>query len=194
MHVQRKLMADLSNFVSMQEKIWLEATDLYALWFKAEINAEVGALSTNGTPATRRSQLTKAEVTAGMVMCEKMVDFYTNSAATTADYLTTMENLAHGSDIAEAFASVGLEALGERLASMSKKAIEALSLARAILAMYFAHDAGNVAIPDGLEMTSGQLSAGITLVEQYSKFCTNQSTSTANYSSTIGLWRPMFGV
>ncbi len=191
MAVLGALRNDIKEFVNLAEFIWLEAADIYDLFWKVGISTELSGIASDTDPATKVSKLSKGEVNLGLTLAEQFKNFFQNSAVAQNDYLHTMENLIYGSDERTIPGSAGLEAVGDRLRVLSEKALQAYKLGRKILITYIANDAGNADPEPSVPMTMDQLSSGVTLVEQFTKMVSNQAVATGDYTVSLGKWRPL---
>jgi hypothetical protein len=194
MNLTLELENEIRSFVSAMKSVWIEADDLYKMYFSAGPSSELSGLS-SGDPATLSTRLTKAEIVNGITLVENLTKFFSNQAVSQSDYMATMQTILYGNDPKASALSVAVEAVGTRLYNLSGTLLAYNNKAKAILDYYTDTEisAAVAAISDetivfGANSTKALFASGITLVEQFKKMLNNEAVTTGDYASTLAKW------
>lgn len=181
----------MTSLASMQR----ECKSIYDSYWKTMANTTVSGLSTDATPATVASKLTKKNYIDAITLSESLNNFFQNAAVTTGDYLQTSVNAKYGNAVLGSAIDVPTESIGDRLKQLCLDCIEIYRQSQNVLDLYFDNEVGDiVAVLDaqrivyGSEMTVSDLSSAITLLQQFNNFMGNSIVTAGDYSSTISKW------
>jgi|MudIll2142460700_1097286.scaffolds.fasta_scaffold54810_3 hypothetical protein len=184
----KTVMTSLSN---MQR----ECKSIYDTYWKTMANTTVSGLSTDATPATVTSKLTKKNYIDAITLSENLNKFFQNTLVTTGDYLQTAVNAKYGNAVLGSALDVPTESIGDRLKQLCLDCIEIYRQSQNVLELYFDNEVGDiVAVLDshriiyGSEMTVSELSSAITLLQQFNNFMSNSAVTTGDYGATISVW------
>lgn len=192
----KKIQLDIKNF--MTGMIWLkeESKNIYDTYWDTDASTLVPALVSGVSGATVDSHLTKDEFINGITFVEDLGDFFSNSSVSQTDYMQTCNRLKYGSASISTQLSNATEGLGTRLQTLGVNCIGYFEDARNILNFYINNELGDMIasldaqrIVAGSDMTVSDLSAGITLVEQYKKMINNEVVTQALYEATVAIWQ-----
>lgn len=189
--LQNNIKTIMTSLASMQR----ECKSIYDSYWKTMANTTVSGLSTDATPATVASKLTKKNYIDAITLSESLNNFFQNAAVTTGDYLQTSVNAKYGNAVLGSAIDVPTESIGDRLKQLCLDCIEIYRQSQNVLDLYFDNEVGDiVAVLDaqrivyGSEMTVSDLSSAITLLQQFNNFMGNSIVTAGDYSSTISKW------
>ncbi len=189
--LQNNIKTIMDSFATMQR----ECKGIYDAYWKTIAHTTVSALSTDNTPATSASRLTKATYILGVTLSEQLNNFFQNSAVTTGDYLGTCTIIRYGNAAAISAIDVPTESIGDRIKQICLNCSEIYIHSQNIIETYFDNEIGDmVAVIDaqrivyGSEMTASDLSIAITMLQAFNNFMATAAVATADYSSTISKW------
>lgn len=194
MNLTLQLEQEIKAFMTQAKTVWLEAEDIYKVYFSAGPSTEIAGLA-NGDPVTVSTKLTKLELVNGITLCEELKDFFTNAAVTQADYVATIQNILFGNNQASSVISVAVEALGTRLYSLCGTALALFKKAKALLDLYtdaeISAAVGAISsstVVFGATATKSVYTSGVIVVEQFKKMLNNEAVTTGDYSAILALW------
>jgi hypothetical protein len=185
---------EIKAFTVQMKNIWLEAEDLYKMYWAAGPSSELSALG-GGDAATVSTKLTKNEVIRGVTLCEELKDFFGNDSVATSDYMSSIQNIYYGNNAAVSPVSVAVEALGSRLYSLCGTCWTQFNKAKALLDLYndteIAAAVGAIStttVVFGANVNKSLLLSGMVLIEQFKKMINNEAVTTGDYAATIAKW------
>lgn len=185
----KSLSSHLLNLYSM-------SVDIYAGYFKTSATTDVGnILITSDTAVTVASKLTKGTYLSAITFFEDAEDFFTNTAVTTTDYLTTVLKVSYGESARGSILSEPVEAIGDKIKTACDLSIYILAKADYLVNLYFDEQVNdmvsslsNQKILPGTGVTKSHVVNMITLLQQYQNMMNNSSVTAADYLSTISSW------
>lgn len=191
---------DLENafksFATNLNWVMNEAKDIHTTYFATDASTLINALATSGTGASLDTKLTKAQYTNGIGFLEQLNNFFGNAAVTQGDYMNTLQNLIYGNAASPAKVSDAAESLANRMKVLAASCVSHFLSAKDLLGIFnnseLAEVIANISgarIVYGANMSVTQMTAGITLVEQYKKLINNEVVATGDYGVTIAQWK-----
>jgi len=193
--ITRKLQNDIKSIINALQILKEESKDIVKVYWATGISTLLAAKN-DGDAVTISTKLTKAQYVSGITMVTKFNNFFSNAAVTTGDYIETCQKLKYGNDEAVTILSESTEAAGDRLYQVSLDCIELFKNCRDTLDLYIDNEVGecvavwtNERVVYGADMNKSELSAGITLVEQFKKMMNNEAVNTGDYETSIASWQ-----
>ena len=172
-----------------------EAQDIEKAYFASDASSLVAALPTGGSGASLDTKLTKDQYQSAIGFAQQVKAFFANSAVSTGDYLTNIEQVIYGNAVAPAKLSDAAEDIANRLNVFCRSALTQYQTALGIIDFYGNSELSVLVaglsggrICYGASMNATQLTQGITLVEQYKKMIGNESVATGLYSANVAIW------
>lgn len=185
---------EIKSFTNQMKNIWLEAEDIYKIYWSAGPSSELSGLA-NGDAATVSTKLTKLEITNGLTFCEELIDFFTNDAVAQADYMATIQNIYYGNNAAVSPISVAVEALGSRLYNLAGTCWTQHNKAKSLLDFYNDTEISaaigaisTTTVVFGANANKSLFTSGMTLIEQFKKMINNEAVTTGDYAATVAKW------
>lgn len=171
-----------------------EAIDIVKAYFSTNASTLIGAAGSNDA-VTVSSALTKAKFVAGITLCQAIQNLVGGQVVSTDDYMSSAQNLLHGSNVAAAVLSNDVESIGNRLVSLAGTIIQMTKTAKGILNAYnssqlsaaLAALSGDPSIY-GCSTPKTKFLNGVNLVQQISNLMSAQSVAQGDYLSTIEQW------
>ena len=186
------LFKDFANGLSWIQN---EAKDIEKAYFSSDASGLVSALGSGTDGASLATKLTKTQYQNGIGFIQQLINFFDNSAVTTGDYLTNIEQVKYGNAATPAFLSDATEDIANRLKVLCDSCLTHFLKSKDIKDKYDNSElsvlvAGLTAgrIIYGANMNNGQLTSGITLVEQFKKMINNEAVTTGLYSANVAIW------
>jgi len=193
--ITRKLQNDIKSIINALQILKEESKDIVKVYWATGISTLLAAKN-DGDAVTISTKLTKAQYVSGITMVTKFNNFFSNAAVTTGDYIETCQKLKYGNDEAVTILSESTEAAGDRLYQVALDCIELFKNCRDTLDLYIDNEVGecvavwtNERVVYGADMNKSELSAGITLVEQFKKMMNNEAVNTGDYETSIASWQ-----
>ena len=193
--ITRKLQNDIKSIINALQILKEESKDIVKVYWATGISTLLAAKN-DGDAVTISTKLTKAQYVSGITMVTEFNDFFSNAAVTTGDYIETCQKLKYGNDEAVTILSESTEAAGDRLYQVALDCIELFKNCRDTLDLYIDNEVGecvavwtNERVVYGADMNKSELSAGITLVEQFKKMMNNEAVNTGDYETSIASWQ-----
>jgi hypothetical protein len=193
--VTQDLQDNLKEICSTFDTLRNEAKDIYNLFWKGSVNADITLLS-SGNACCQEAKLTKAQVQLAATLVEQMGNFWDNAAVAQADYLATIQSLLHGDAVLATPISSDLEAFGNRAKQFAQDLLTQYNRTRLavnhynnteISAAVGAMSAHTVVF--GADMTKDDLTSAVTMLNEYLDFCQNAAVAQADYKATLGKWQ-----
>lgn len=190
--LQNKLKTITNSLNWMQR----ECINIYNDYWKTDASTLIPGLADNDTPATVEYHLTKDEFTNAITFCEKLNNFFTNQAVSTADNRQICVRVKYGSaaNLASPLSNA-TEELGKRIYFLFTSVLDMYVEIQDAIEIYFDNEIGDIiAVIDsdrivyGSEMTSSELVAIITLIQEFKDMIENAAVTSGDYSSTISKW------
>jgi len=186
-------MKTIMNSLKFMEK---ECKEIYDVYWKTDVNTQIGALVNGTDPATVNTHLTKTEYLGGITYCEDLNDFFQNGAVTTTDYKQSIYRIQYGSAAVLADElSPATEATGTRIYDLCLNVLEIYKQGKDIINLYYDNEVGDMItsidsqrIVPGSEMTKDDLASAITLIEEFIGMLDNEAVTQSLYSSTVSKW------
>ena len=185
-----------TNLVALANSLYLmsaEVTDIYQYYFGTSASTLVDALATGATAATSSGNggLTKDQFEGGITLCESLIDFFGNSAVSTAAYIQHADKLINGSANATPLSN-DVEVIGARLRDLGENVIQLKKDTANIEKTYNSSglsaiigSIGTSVVIYGSSLTQAKFVSGIVLVQQYKKLLNNEAVTTGDYLSTV---------
>lgn len=184
------------SFATSMNWIMNEALNIDKSYFSTDASTLVGALPSGTSGASLDTKLTKSQYQNGIGFVEQLNNFFSNSAVTTGDYLTNIEQLIYGNAASPTLLSAATESLANRMVTLASSALTQFNIAKDILNAYNNSGLGVLVsggsgstIVYGANHNITQLTQGITLVEQFKKLVNNESVATGLYSANVAIWQ-----
>ena len=121
--------------------------------------------------------------------------FFSNQAVAQSDYLQTIEQIKYGNAELVTQLSEATEQIGTRIKQLCLDALEIYKQILDAIDLYFKNEIGDMlAVMDshrifsGAEMNVSDLTAAITLFQQFQNMIENSAVATAEYGGTIAIW------
>lgn len=191
--VTEQLQTDLKIITSAFGVMFNEAQDLENLYFKGSVSADIAA-SAGSDAVTSNTQLTKDQIITILTLAENVRKFFDNVAVSTADYMTTCQDVRYGVAAATFFNNT-VENFGDRGVQFAIDCVTQFNRGRNAENVYNSTEVGAMIgsisahrIVYGSDMTKDQLTSAITLVQNWDDFLNNVAPGTADRKVTIGKW------
>lgn len=191
--ITSQLQADIKILTGAFNNMFNEALDLENLYFKGSVSADLAA-SAGSDPVTQSTQLTKDQIITILTLCENVRKFFDNVAVSTADYMTTCQDVSYGVATATFFNNT-VEQFGVRGVQFAKDCISQFNRGRDIENDYNSSELSAVVgsmstftTIYGADMTKDQLTSAITLTQDWDNFLNNSAPGTADRKVTLGKW------
>ena len=189
------LQNDIIEVMDALDLMQIECKNIYDAYWKTDANTTVSGLSTDVTPATVASNLTKKNYQDGITLAEQLNKFFTNQAITQADYLQTCVQIQYGNADLETQLTEATEKIGNRVLQFALDVQTLYKKTQMAVSLYYDEEIGDcVGVMDahrilyGSDMIISDLASAITLFQEFKDFMTNATVTTADYSTTVGIW------
>jgi len=186
-----------TNLINLaQSFLWLnkEVNDLYSYYWGTNVNTLISGLATGTTPATTASSgsLDKTNYTNGITLITALMNFFGNSAVTTANYLVDAYGLINGSTPASSPLSNDVENIGSRLVTVGNNCISYYKSSQDLVKSYSACGLsgiiGSIASTNvifGCNLTQAKFVSSMVLMTQFNNLMGNSVVTTGDYLSTV---------
>lgn len=193
MSTSSQIQSDIKILFNSFESMYNEAQDLENLYNKGSVSADISG-DAGSAPVTQATQLTKDQVISIAVLVENFRKFFENVAISTADYMTTCQDVSYGVATAT-FKNNTVEEYGNRGVQFSKDCITQFNRGRLIDNDYLSTElsamvaaASIQTVVPGSDMTKDQLTSAVNLVGDFDDFLNNVAPGTADRKVTLGKW------
>ncbi len=190
------LEGEFKSFATNLQWIMQEAIDVDKAYFATDASTLVGALGSSTSGASLDTKLTKGQYQNYIGFMEQLKNFFGNSAVSTGDYLTNIDQAIYGNAAAPAKLSDATESLANRMKVHAQSCLTNFLKAKTLLDLYNNSELGVIVAGCtgarevfGANMNVTQLIQGITLVEQFKKLINNESVAQNLYSANVAIWQ-----
>ena len=188
-----KVQSNMVEIARLSADLINESADIFKLYFSGPSD-QLAAVA-NESPATVDTKLTKAEIVAGVTLCDNISKFYSNQSVASSDYLATVNSILYGNNPLISPISVEVEAMGTRLFLLCQNLLALYKLCKDTYTLYWSAEVGSTVgvLTDstvffGIEATASELTLGIILAEQMTKFMTSDVVTAGDYKGTVAKW------
>jgi hypothetical protein len=189
------LQGEFKSFAINLAWVMQEAADIDKAYFATDASTLVGALSSGTSAASLDTKLTKAQYVNYIGFVEQLANFFGNSAVTTGDYLTNIDQVIYGNAATPAKLSDATESIANRMKVHAQACLTHFLKAKYLMDLYSNSELSVIVagctgarMVYGADMNVTQLTQGITLVEQFKKMINNESVVTGLYSANVAVW------
>lgn len=193
-NVSLKLQTDIKTIMSTFETMRNEAKDLYNLYWKGSVSADISLLGSSD-PVCKAAKLSKQNAVDGITLISELNDFWDNAAVSTGDHIATCQTIRHGDSLLADAISSDLEDYGDRLKQYCTDLITQYNRGRNAYNAYLNSELSLAVaaisthtIVFGSDMSKDDLSSAITLISQFTNFLENAAVTTGDYKSTLAKW------
>jgi len=195
-NITLNLQGSFQSFAENSNWMMNEASDVYASYWATDANVLVSALPSGTSGASLNTKFTKTVYQNSLGFVEQMNKFFSNSAVTTGDYLSNIENVIYANAGTPAIISPATESLADRMKVLCEASLSLFKTAKDILNAYNNSELSVIVagcsgsrVVYGAAMNVTQLIQGITLVEQFKKMINNEAVTTGLYSANVAIWK-----
>lgn len=186
--IQQKLLNIAGTLNLSLEK----ANTVYKLYWATTVSTDISGYA-GGDSVTIEGGITKNDLVNGLTIAEQVINFFGNSAVTTADYRANIFKIIYtNKPKTPPVVSNPVEELGKEVMSLVWDLINCYNEAKVIYNLYFKNEVSDIVtaidaqrIVPGSDLTASDMSAGITLLSNFVSFMDNSAVSTADYQSTL---------
>lgn len=185
----------ITNIFNGLSSIKHEVEEIENAYFNTGASDLVGALATDGTAATVSTKLTKLEFINGIVLCQQLHDFFTNSATSQSNYINSALNLINGTTAAGGVLSADVEYLGEKMKAVAESVLARDKEIRDVLKLYNdseltlainALSSGTIVFET--KRTKTMYSNAIFLLTSLGNLLNNISAPQGDFEGTLAVW------
>lgn len=181
----------MGNFAGM----YLEAKNIYDFYWDTDVNTIISGLATSATGATVSSKLTKGEFTDMISLSENLYKMFTNSSISATDHLQYVNKAVYGTASIGTITGNNVENLGVRMQALAWQCLNSYNACKTNVALYFDNEVGDVlAVLDnerivyGSNVTKADLSAAVTLMQDFIDFMEAGAVTQTDYKTTVSKW------
>lgn len=189
--LQIEIRAIMGNLLQLS----MGASDIYASYFNTSASSDISGVGSDSTAVTFESKLTKGIYISSISFFEDVEDFFSNTAVTTTDYLSTVNKVRYGVSSADPILSEPVEEIGNSIKTNCDLAFFIYQKALNITETYFDNQVDSMIsslsdqkILPGVKMTKSLLTSAITLLQEYRDMLGNAAVATGDYLSTVNKW------
>jgi hypothetical protein len=193
-NLAQTVQSNMLQISSLSSFVINESADIFKLYFTGP-SSQLSSVP-DEQAATVDTKLTKAEIVAGITLCEQISKFYNNSPVSSSDYLATIQNILYGNNPLITPISVEVEAIGSRLYILCQNMLNLYNICKDTYTLYWSSEVGATvgvlnasSVFFGIDATANELSLGVVLAEQYRQFIAADTVTTGDYKATVAKWQ-----